>query len=56
MWKQKGRLTYGQRVVQKTINILENHRPEELRPEINEKIEGIAKRAEDELAAMHFVA
>jgi trimethylamine--corrinoid protein Co-methyltransferase len=56
VWKQKGRLTYGQRVVQKTIQILENHRPEELAPEINEKIEGIAKRAETELAALHFVA
>ena len=56
VWKQKGRLTYGQRVVQKTINILENHRPEELRPDVNEKIEEIAKRAETELAAMHFVA
>jgi trimethylamine--corrinoid protein Co-methyltransferase len=56
VWKQKGRLAYGQRVAQKTINILENHRAEELRPEINEKIEGIAKRAEQELAALHFVA
>jgi trimethylamine--corrinoid protein Co-methyltransferase len=56
VWKQKGRLTYGQRVVQKTIQILENHRPEELAREVKEKIEAIAKRAETELAALHFVA
>jgi hypothetical protein len=43
-------------VVQKTIQILENHRPEELAREVKEKIEAIAKRAETELAAMYFVA
>jgi trimethylamine--corrinoid protein Co-methyltransferase len=56
VWKEKGCLTYGQKVVRKTINILENHRPEELPPDINQKIREIAKRAENELAAIRFAA
>ena len=55
-WKQKGCLTYGQKVITKTIQILENHRPEALPPEINQKLQEIAKRAEKQLEGLHFVS
>lgn len=56
VWKQKGCLTYGERVISKTINILENHRPDALPPEIDLKIQEIAKQAEKKLASIHFKA
>ncbi len=56
VWKQAGSRTYGEKVVQKTIEILESHKPKELPSEINEKIEALAKRAEEQLTAIHFVA
>ena len=55
-WNQKGCLTYGQKVITRTIQILENHRPDVLTPEIDQKLQEIAKRAENELAALYFVA
>jgi trimethylamine--corrinoid protein Co-methyltransferase len=56
VWKQKGSRSYGQKVVQKTIEILETHKPEELPGDIKDKIEAIAERAEKELTGIHFVA
>jgi trimethylamine--corrinoid protein Co-methyltransferase len=56
VWKQKGRRTYGQKVVQKTIEILETHKPEELPGDIKVKIEAIAGRAHKEMTGIHFVA
>jgi len=55
-WERKGSLTYKQKVTQRTIEILDNHKPEELPAEIKTKIWAIAKEAEKKLAAMHFKA
>jgi trimethylamine--corrinoid protein Co-methyltransferase len=56
VWKQKGSRTYVQKVVQKTIEILETHKPEELPEDIKDKIEAIAERADKELAGIYFAA
>jgi trimethylamine--corrinoid protein Co-methyltransferase len=53
-WKQKGGPTYGQKVARKTGEILLGHKPGELPEDTRIQIEAIAKRAENELAAMHF--
>ena len=56
VWKQKGRRTYGQKIIQKTIEILESHKPEELPSGTRDKIEAIAERAHRELKGIQFVA
>jgi trimethylamine---corrinoid protein Co-methyltransferase len=55
-WKQKGSPDYGQKVVRKTIEILETHKPEELPGDIRSAIEAIAARAGTQLSEMHFTA
>ena len=56
VWKQKQRRTYGQKAVQKTIEILETHKPEELPGDIKNKMEAIAERAQEALMGIHFVS
>jgi len=55
-WKGKGAKTYGEVVIQKTMEILETHRPEPLRPEVQEKINEIVLKAEKDLKNKHFKA
>ncbi|MBI4165015.1 MAG: trimethylamine methyltransferase family protein [Acidobacteria bacterium] len=56
VWKQKGSCTYSHKVVHKTMEILETHRPEELPGDVKDKLGAIAERADKELAGIHFVA
>jgi len=56
VWKQAGSRTYGQKVIEKTLEILAHHKPEELPAEINQEIEALAGRAGEQLAAIHFTA
>jgi trimethylamine--corrinoid protein Co-methyltransferase len=55
-WKVKGGKTYGDVVVQKTLDILKTHRPEPLEAEVQEKINEIVRKAEKELKGKHFKA
>lgn len=55
-WIEKGRLTYGDRVTQKTIEILKTHKAEPLPDDVRQKIDGIAKNVEKALEGMQFEA
>lgn len=55
MWKEKGNKTYGERVTQKAMEILETHQPEPLPDPIRRKLEEIIKKAEKSLADIKFV-
>lgn len=55
MWKEKGNKTYGERVTQKAIEILETHRPEPLTDPIRGRLEEIIKKARKSLAEIKFV-
>ena len=55
-WMDKGGRSYGERVVQKALEILETHRPEPLPEDVHERLEAIARKAEKALADMQFVA
>ena len=53
-WKEKGSKTYGERVTQKAIEILETHRPEPLPDSIHHALDEIVKKAEMSLANIKF--
>ncbi|MBW2122025.1 MAG: trimethylamine methyltransferase family protein [Deltaproteobacteria bacterium] len=55
-WVKKGAKSYGERVTQKAIEILENHRPEPLSDEASRVLRGISEKAEKVLADIHFTA
>ena len=55
-WLKKGSVSYGERLVQKTKEILQTHKPEPLENAVQEKIRSIAARAEKELSEIKFVA
>jgi trimethylamine--corrinoid protein Co-methyltransferase len=55
-WASKGSLRYGERVRQKTREILATHRPELLPEGIAARLNEIAARADAELAQLQFVA
>ena len=55
-WQQKGGRTYGETVIQRTLEILENHTPDPLPPDVHHKLETIVARAEEALADVQFKA
>ncbi|NWG02016.1 MAG: trimethylamine methyltransferase family protein [Syntrophaceae bacterium] len=55
MWKEKGSKTYGERVTQKALEILETHRPEPLPDSVRQKLEELIKKAEKSLMGIKFV-
>jgi trimethylamine:corrinoid methyltransferase-like protein len=55
-WKDRGAKTYGEVVIQKTLEILSTHRPEPLRADVQEKIDEIVCKAEKDLKGKHFKA
>ena len=55
-WMDKGGRSYGERVVQKALEILETHQPEPLPEDVHERLDAIARKAEKALADMQFVA
>lgn len=55
-WAKRGSKTYGERVSQKALEILETHRPDPLPRDVGQKIDEIARKAETALGDMEFVA
>jgi trimethylamine--corrinoid protein Co-methyltransferase len=55
-WVQKGGLRHEERVVQKTIRILDTHRPRPLPNLVAERLAEIYERAGHELARVQFAA
>jgi trimethylamine--corrinoid protein Co-methyltransferase len=55
MWKERGNKTYGERVTQKAIEILETHKPEPLPESDRRTLEEIIKKAEKSLTGIRFV-
>jgi len=55
-WTQKGGLRHEERVIQKTLRILDTHRPQPLPESIAQRLAEIFDRAEQELAGVQFTA
>jgi trimethylamine--corrinoid protein Co-methyltransferase len=55
-WKKKGFLTYGEKLTERTREILKTYTPEPLKPEIRDKLEEIVRNAEKDLASVQFHA
>lgn len=55
-WTNKGRKTYGDRVLLEARRVLETHHPEPLPAEVAKTVEDIALQARDALAGIHFTA
>jgi trimethylamine--corrinoid protein Co-methyltransferase len=55
-WAKKGGQRYEDVVTQKTLEILETHQPEPLPEDVQRMVDGIAARADGELAALQFVS
>jgi len=55
-WQKRGAQSYREVVTQKALEILKQHRPEPLPDEIQQKVNDIARRAEETLVDMQFVA
>ncbi|MCL5257342.1 MAG: trimethylamine methyltransferase family protein [Chloroflexi bacterium] len=55
-WIAKGKLSYGERVTQKTIEILKTHKPQPLPDDVRKKVDTIAKNAQKTLEGMTFTA
>jgi trimethylamine--corrinoid protein Co-methyltransferase len=55
-WAQKGGLRHEERVIQKTLRILDTHRPQPLPESIAQRLVEIFDRAEQELAVVQFMA
>lgn len=55
-WERKGGLRYEERVIQKTLRILDTHRPQPLPEPISQRLAEIFGRAEQELAQVQFAA
>lgn len=55
-WKKEGSLSYGDKVIQKAKDILNNHKPESLPIEILEKIKSLRRDAGSKLKDFKFLA
>ena len=55
-WEQKGGLRHEERVIQKTLRILDTHRPLSLPEPVAQRLAEILDRAEQELAGVQFIA
>jgi trimethylamine--corrinoid protein Co-methyltransferase len=55
-WAQKGGKTFGERLAEETVAILESHVPEPLPAGVGAEIEAIVRRAEEAFKEMHFIA
>lgn len=55
-WMEKGSKSYEEIVIQKALDILEKHQAEPLPEDVCRKIDEIARKAEEELAEIQFVA
>jgi trimethylamine--corrinoid protein Co-methyltransferase len=55
-WVQKGGKTFGERLAEDTVAILESHVPEPLPAGVDAKINAIVRKAEEAFKEMHFIA
>jgi trimethylamine--corrinoid protein Co-methyltransferase len=55
-WTQKGGKTFGERLAEETVTILETHIPEPLPGAVDARIEAIVRKAEEAFKEMHFIA
>lgn len=55
-WAAKGGKTYGDRLAEETIAILESHAPTPVEPDAMAKIDEIVRRAEEAFEELHFIA
>jgi trimethylamine--corrinoid protein Co-methyltransferase len=55
-WEEKGALRYGDRVRQKTLELLASHQPQALSSEVQSRIDEITRRAEANLEKLEFTA
>jgi trimethylamine--corrinoid protein Co-methyltransferase len=55
-WMTKGSKSYGEKVIRKTIEILESHRSEPLPDDVRQTIDEMARRAEQSLAGRFIKA
>ena len=55
-WLQKGGKTFGQRLIEETLAILDGHTPEPLQADANAKIAAIVAKTEEALKGFYFVA
>ncbi|HEX9118237.1 MAG TPA: trimethylamine methyltransferase family protein [Anaerolineae bacterium] len=55
-WEQKGARTFGDRLTEETLAILESHTPESLPADVVAKIDAIVARAEETFKEMYFIA
>ena len=53
-WIQEGGKAYGEVITEKTINILETHKPEPLPDEVSQRVDEISMKAEEALSGKHF--
>ena len=56
IWIEKGAKSYEQRLAEEAVKILDTHRPEPLPQEVTQRINEIAKGADEALAKIEFVA
>jgi trimethylamine--corrinoid protein Co-methyltransferase len=56
VWKDQGRKTYGEIVIQKAREIISSYAPEPLSNDILKELESIRDKAEKSLADKHFAA
>ena len=55
-WLQKGGKTFGERLIEDTVAILDSHEPEPLPADVEAKIDAIVRRAEEAFKEFHFIA
>jgi trimethylamine--corrinoid protein Co-methyltransferase len=55
-WLQKGGKTFGQRLIEDTLAILDGHTPEPLPAEVATKVAAIMAKTEAALKEMYFIA
>jgi trimethylamine--corrinoid protein Co-methyltransferase len=55
-WLQKGGKSFGDRLIEDTVAILDSHEAEPLAADVEAKIDAIVRRAEEAFKEMHFIA
>jgi trimethylamine--corrinoid protein Co-methyltransferase len=55
-WLQKGGRTFGERLLEDTVAILDSHEPEPLPAGVEAKIDAIVQKAEEAFKEFHFIA
>ena len=55
-WLQKGGKSFGDRLIEDTVAILDSHEAEPLAADVEAQIDAIVRRAEEAFKEMHFIA